>query len=125
MEPGLPDDVLNRLVTFIDSHLHENITVSDMARHAAMGVDHFTRLLKNSTGTSPLQFLLKCRVEKALELLRTGKFRVGEVACQVGFYDQSHLDRQCRKFFGCAPKSVMSASERESSLKMPGMSKIS
>jgi AraC family transcriptional regulator len=124
-QPGLSDPVLHRVVTHIDAHLHEPLTVADMARNAAMGVDHFARLLKNTTGISPLQFLLKCRVEKALELLRTGKFRVGEVACQVGFYDQSHLDRQCRKFFGCAPKTAMTAPERESSLKMPETSKIS
>jgi len=106
-QPGLSDDVLNRVVTYIDGHLHEGITVKDMARHAALSKKHFTRLLKITTGASPIQFLLKCRVEKALELLRTGKFRVGEVACQVGFCDQSHLDRNCRKFFGCAPKAVV------------------
>jgi AraC family transcriptional regulator len=109
VQSGLPDHVLRRVVTYIDGHLHESITVSDLARQAALGVDQFTQLLKVTTGTSPLQFLLKCRVEKALELLRTGKFRVGEVACQVGFCDQSHLDRHCRKIFGCAPKTAITA----------------
>jgi len=113
-QPGLPDHVLHRVVTYIDGHLNESITVSDMARQAALGVDRFTQLLKITTGASPLQFLLKCRVEKALELLRTGKFRVGEAACQVGFCDQSHLDRHCRKIFGCAPKTAITAHERES-----------
>ncbi len=110
-QPGLPDPVLHRVVTHIDAHLHEPLTVADMARHAALSKKHFTRLLKITTGTSPIQFLLKCRVEKALELLRTRKFRVGEAACQVGFCDQSHLDRNCRKFFGCSPKVAVTESE--------------
>jgi AraC family transcriptional regulator len=122
-QPKLPDRTLHRVVTYIETHLQETIAVADLARHASMGVDSFARLLKNTTGISPLQFLLKCRVEKALELLRTGKFRVGEVACEVGFYDQSHLDRQCRKFFGCAPKTAIGGFARDSSLKIPETSK--
>jgi AraC family transcriptional regulator len=113
-KPGIPEETLNSMVKFIDAHVQESITVAQLARHAAMGVDHFARLLKNTTGISPLQFLIKCRVEKALELLRTGKFRVGEVACQVGFCDQSHLDRHCRKIFGCAPKTAITAHDRVS-----------
>jgi AraC family transcriptional regulator len=113
-QPGLSEDVLHRVAVYVDSHLHESVNVNDMARHVALSVDQFARLLKISTGVSPLQFLLKCRVEKALELLRTGKYRVGEVASQVGFCDQSHLDRNCRKFFGCVPRAAITAPAPES-----------
>ena len=107
--PKLPVAALQRMVDFIQAHMREAISVADLALDAALSVDHFARLVKNTTGWSPLQFLLKCRVEKALELLRTGNFRVAEAACEVGFYDQSHLDRHCRKFFGFSPKSAMKA----------------
>jgi AraC family transcriptional regulator len=113
-QPALPDPVLHRVVTYIDAHLQESLTGADLARHVSMSLDHFARLLKNSTGTPPLQFLLKCRVEKALELLRTGKYRIGEAACEVGFCDQSHLDRNCRKFFGFKPKTAIPAPTPES-----------
>lgn len=105
--PKLPDTAHRRMVEYIQANMRDAITVTDLAREAALSVDHFGRLVKNTTGWSPLQFLLKCRVEKALELLRTGEFRVAEAACEVGFYDQSHLDRHCRKFFGVSPKSAM------------------
>jgi AraC family transcriptional regulator len=107
--PRLSDRGLRRMMEYTDAHLSEPIAVADLARHVAFSVDHFARLLKNTTGLSPLQFLLKRRVEKALELLRTGQFRVAEAACEVGFYDQSHLDRHCRKFFGFPPKVAMRA----------------
>ena len=105
----LPSASLLRMVEYIHAHMRDAITVSDLAKDAALSVNHFARLVKNTTGWSPLQFLLKCRVEKALELLRTGEFRVAEAAYEVGFYDQSHLDRHCRKFFGFSPKSAMKA----------------
>ena len=107
--PKLPVAALQRMVDYIQANMRDAISVADLALGAALSVDHFARLVKNTTGWSPLQFLLKCRVEKALELLRTGQFRVAEAACEVGFYDQSHLDRHCRKFFGFSPKSAMKA----------------
>jgi AraC family transcriptional regulator len=107
--PQLPGATLRRMVEYIHAHMRDAITVAELARDAALSADHFARLVKNTTGCSPLQFLLKCRVEKALELLRTGDFRVAEAAYEVGFYDQSHLDRHCRKFFGFPPKSAMKA----------------
>lgn len=121
--PRLPGSVLRQVTEYVEMHLREPVTVADLAKHVAIGVDHFARLLKNTTGMSPLQFLLKCRVEKALELLRTGEFRVAEAACEVGFYDQSHFDRHCRKFFGFPPKVVMRSGG--SSSKLPESSKIS
>lgn len=121
----LPGGALRRMVEYIHANMRDPISVTDLAREAALSVDHFAKLVKNTTGSSPLQFLLKCRVEKALELLRTGDFRVAEAACEVGFYDQSHLDRHCRKFFGFPPKSAMkNASGPGLSLKMPETSKI-
>jgi AraC family transcriptional regulator len=107
--PQLPGETLRRMLEYIHAHMRDAITVAELAKDAAFSVDHFARLVKNTTGCSPLQFLLKCRVEKALELLRTGNFRVAEAAYEVGFYDQSHLDRHCRKFFGFPPKAAIKA----------------
>ena len=123
--PKLSGEALLRMAHYIRVHMHETITVADLARDAALSVDYFSRLVKNKTGLSPLHFLQKCRVEKALELLRTGKFRVAEAANEVGFYDQSHLDRHCRKFFGFSPKTAMQTeTSAVPSLKKPEASKI-
>ncbi|MDE3084063.1 MAG: helix-turn-helix transcriptional regulator [Verrucomicrobiota bacterium] len=105
-QPHLPRGALHRLVEYLDAHLREPVAVADLARHVGLGAGHFTRLLKTATGSSPLQFVLKHRVQKALELLRTGEFRVAEAAYEVGFCDQSHLDRHCRKFFGFPPSAA-------------------
>jgi AraC family transcriptional regulator len=113
--PKLPRSVMGRIVEYLDAHLRNTVTVVDLARHAGISVDHFCRLLKNTIGSSPRQFILKYRVEKALELLRTGDFRVAEAAYEVGFCDQSHLDRNCRKFFG-SPPGVAAKSGRVSDL---------
>jgi AraC family transcriptional regulator len=103
----LSQSVLKRLVSHVESHLDGGLSVEDLARQAGLCESHFSRIFKNATGSSPSQFILKCRVEKGLELLRSGEFRVADAAFQVGFCDQSHFHRHCRKFFGLTPKAVL------------------
>jgi AraC family transcriptional regulator len=113
----LPRSVLKRLVTHVEAHLDGEISVEDLARQAGLCERHFARMFKNATGATPSQFVLKCRVERGLELLRSGEFRVADAAFQVGFCDQSHFHRECRKFFGLTPKAVLQKAQSAKSSK--------
>lgn len=110
----LPAIAIEKISAYIDSHLKTELDVNVLARQVGLSPIHFGRVFKITEGTTPTQYIAKRRVEKALELLETGDYRVAEAACEVGFYDQSHLDRHCRKFFGQPPKflvkSVLKAS---------------
>jgi AraC family transcriptional regulator len=96
-----------RVVDYVDAHLKERLSVKQLAKIAALSAHHFSKVFKTSTGLSPMQYVLKLRIEKARTLLSTGQFRIAEVASELGFYDQSHLDRHFRRFFGHSPKSVL------------------
>ena len=98
---------LKRITDHIEAHLERTFAIRDLAQKAGLSFYHFIRTFKNTTGMPPHQYVLRCRVERANDLLRTGNFRVSEVAHAVGFYDQSHLDRHFRKHFGVMPKSLV------------------
>jgi len=98
---------LKRVTDYIEAHLQRKFAVRELAQKAGLSFYHFIRTFKNTTGMPPHQYVLRCRVERAYELLRTGNYRVSEVAHEVGFYDQSHLDRHIRKHFGVMPKSLV------------------
>jgi AraC family transcriptional regulator len=74
---------------------------------------HFNRLFKASTGKSPYQYLVETRVRKAKDLLATGKFTIGEVANEVGFFDQSHLTRHFKRIFGLPPRALLHSVKRK------------
>ena len=103
----LSPQVLRRVVDHIDTHIKEPLSVNQLAKIATLSAHHFSKLFKKTTGQSPMQYVLKLRVEMARTLLRTGDFRVSEVAHELGFYDQSHLDRHFRRFFGHPPKHLL------------------
>lgn len=103
----LPREKLRRAVEYIHDQLSTELSVAGMARAVHMSRYHFTRLFKKSTGLSPYRYVIEARARKARELLTSGKFSIADVAHQVGFSDQSHLNRQSKAVFGVNPKTLL------------------
>ncbi len=97
---------LERVVHYVDEHLNQDIALAELAAVVQVGSRHFSRLFKQSTGFSPYQYLIKCRVERARELLQRRSLSIAETAQAVGFANQSHLSRHFKRWFGVSPKSV-------------------
>jgi len=104
---GLDEKRLRRVTDYIDAHLREPLTRALLANVSGLTECHFSRMFKGSTGFSPMKFVWRCRIHRARQLLETGEWKVVAVAAEAGFFDQSHLDRQFRKEFGCTPGSAI------------------
>jgi transcriptional regulator GlxA family with amidase domain len=84
----LPDDtapVLQPTLSWMSDHLGEQLTLEDIAEHAAMSIRTLNRRFREHVGTSPLQWLLMLRVERAKELLETTDLSIERIADEVGF----------------------------------------
>jgi|GEM_PF-4763130 len=95
-----------KALEYLREHMAERIQVSALARQLGLSRAHFARRFRATFGMPPLQYALKIRVDRALELMRSDDYRVAEAAYAVGFYDQSHFDRHCRKFYGHSPSAM-------------------
>ena len=58
-----------------------------------MSTRHFARAFRQSTGVPPHRWVLRCRVQRAKEMLRTQALPLADVALRCGFADQSHFTR--------------------------------
>lgn len=101
---GLPDALVDKVTRYVDAHLAEPIPAKELAAQVGLSPDHFARRFRIATEMSPKQFVLRRRVEKVDDLLRSGEYNVTEAARMAGFHDLSHLNRCFRKFFGHSPK---------------------
>lgn len=106
---GLSESEQKRALAFIESNLESKFCVGLLAKHMAMSLPHFNRRFRAAFGMPPLQYALRLRVDKALDLLRGGDARVADAAFAAGFCDQSHFDRHCRKFYGFPPGALIRA----------------
>jgi AraC family transcriptional regulator len=90
------------------AHVRENIAqelaVAELARVVGMSQYYFSKLFKLSTGTTPHQYVMRQRVERAQELLSQGRTPLAEIATHVGFETQSHFTSVFRRLSGVTPK---------------------
>jgi AraC family transcriptional regulator len=103
-EGGLPQRQLLQVLDYINDHLNQDIKLSDLAAVLDMSQFHFSHLFKHSIGTSPYQYLLQQRVERAKQLLKQTNQSIMEIAFMCGFNSHSHLSKQFRQLTGMTPK---------------------
>ncbi|MFD6444118.1 GlxA family transcriptional regulator [Promicromonospora sp. NPDC060204] len=89
--------------TWVLDRLDEPLTLSDMARHAAMSVRTFTRRFRDETGESPGQWLTRQRVEHARTLLESTSLPVEQVARRCGFGTAQSLRAHLTTALGVTP----------------------
>ena len=101
---GLPKYKLKRAIAYIQAHLAENISLDAMATQIGLSRFYFCRLFKQSTGLTPHQYLIKCRIDRAKALLKERNLSISDVAFEVGFSNQSHFTKHFKRLTGTTPK---------------------
>jgi len=102
---GLSAQRLRQVVAFVTENYSNDIPLSQLASVAGMSSFHFAREFKRTTGTTPHQYLIKFRIERAKALLAEGEMPLTEVGLQSGFSHQSHFTRLFRRITGTTPLS--------------------
>ena len=100
---GLTKRRLNLALDYIQAHLDSGILLEDLAGAVGLSPFHFAKLFKLSTGSTPHQYVLQRRLERAMELLRSSEATLSEIALESGFADQSHFANVFRRFMGVTP----------------------
>ncbi len=106
MQSGLPKRRLNRVVDYVREHLSHDLSLTELARVADMSPSHFKVLFKQSLGVPVHQYVIRSRVEYAIELLIADRLPLKDIALQAGFADQSHMARCVRRLTGMAPSAL-------------------
>ncbi|EFH83404.1 AraC family transcriptional regulator [Ktedonobacter racemifer] len=110
-QPSLPRSVgldkvtLRRVSMYIEEHLAEGLSLSEIAAVASLSPYHFTRLFKASTSFSPHQYVIQRRIERAKLLLSTTNWSLTTIAHAVGFANESHLALHFKRLTGLLPSS--------------------
>ena len=101
----LPQYKLQQIIDYIYTYLDRDLSLKELGTVVQMSPHYFSRLFKETTGITPHQYVIRCRVDRAKDLLRQGKLSIAEIATLVGFVDQSHLHRHFKRLVGVTPKS--------------------
>lgn len=101
---GFTADVHRRSIELLNDRLDEKISLADLADEFNLSPFHFARLFKRATGYPPHEYQLQLRITRARELLRSdARKTIVEIACELGFSDESHFRRHFRRIVGTTP----------------------
>ena len=91
------------VVEYIHQHFNENPSLDEMLTLCNMSKTPFFHMFKHHIGMSPKQYLTKCRMKHALELLTTSDKQVKEIAYIVGYADPYSFSKAFQKYYGSSP----------------------
>jgi AraC family transcriptional regulator len=96
-----------RLQSFIDRNLTRRLTLAALAGEMSVSVSHLNRLIRNTFGRRPCEYVTVRRVEHAKDLMRRlGPYQasLAEIATRCGFADQSHFSKQFKRITHMTPR---------------------
>jgi AraC-like DNA-binding protein len=106
-----PPEIYQRLARareFMDSNYELPLDLNQISGQACFSRFHFLRLFHQAFQQTPHQYLMRKRIEKAKELLASGKFTVTDVCFEVGFQSLGSFSTLFRRYVGHPPVSYRS-----------------
>ena len=100
---GLDSRALSRVLHMMHDRLAEDVTLTDLADEAGLGVSAFGRAFHKSLGLPPYRYFLAMRLHRAKELLARSDLPLAAVAGEIGYADQAHFTAAFTRETGLSP----------------------
>lgn len=94
---------VEKVIALLRENLEHPPSLEEIGRAVGCSQFHLSRTFSAATGRTITQHLRQLRMERAAELLRSGKFNVTEAALEVGYSSLSHFSQAFHETFGCCP----------------------
>lgn len=102
--------LVKRALAFIQQHYADPISRTAIADAVGVNKDYLGRIFHQELGLAPWEYLIRYRVLRAKELLRTTDYSVAEVAARVGFDTATYFSTIFHREAGCSPRAYRAAS---------------
>jgi AraC-like DNA-binding protein len=98
---------LKELIEASQNYIHNNferdISIGDIAKFIFLSKSYFAKAFKDEIGTSPINYLLKIRVQRSKELLSETDIKICDIALNVGFSNQQRFNEIFKKYTNVTP----------------------
>ncbi len=95
---------LRSIQEYVSENLHKNITLDDLAEVVCLSPSTLYKKMKDYADVSPMEYVMKVRLHRAVELLKDDSVSVQEVAQSVGFNTHSFFSECFKREFGMTPR---------------------
>jgi AraC family transcriptional regulator len=99
-----PPSWLHRARELLQDRCGQPVRMTRMAQQLGVHPVHLARAFRATFRCTPGEYLARCRISRALKLLRRSDLALAQIALAAGFCDQSHLSRSFRRHLGISPR---------------------
>ncbi len=95
---------IGRVIDYMEKNLGEDITLETLANRAYTSKSTLLRAFKRMTGCTPIEYLIKLRIEKAAEMMeKNNDIRIIDASLATGFWNSSYFTRKFKAVIGMTP----------------------
>jgi len=95
---------MGQVMSFMESNSHAPLRLPALARRAHMSTNNFLRVFKEATGHTPIEYLIRLRIMRACDLLRTTDEKITSLALRCGFSDSNYMAKVFARVMGMSPR---------------------
>lgn len=92
------------IIDYIKNNYQKNITLSQMAELIHVSRAYFCRKFTKIAGISPVEYLIRVRIENSCIMLKNTDMRIGDIAMECGFSGFSYYSEVFKRVMGCTPR---------------------
>jgi len=96
--------IFYKMINYIEKNYFEKITLSDLENIAGLSGDYISRIFKEKTTYSAIEYINYYRIKKAKDLFVHEDLKISDVASMVGFDDICYFSKVFKKYEGVSPK---------------------
>ncbi|RWU10833.1 hybrid sensor histidine kinase/response regulator transcription factor [Pedobacter chitinilyticus] len=108
----LDEEFLREAISIIELHLSDSeFSVDKFSREIGMSRSNLYLKLKAITGESATDFLKRIRFNKAVELMKSKRYTIAQIAYMCGFNSPSYFSTAFKQYYGCMPTEYLNRLE--------------
>lgn len=98
------DDRVKNALAYVRKSIGSKILVEDLAAKSSLSLEHFIRVFKKETGSTPNIYITRTKMERAMVMLATSDAPVKTIALSLGYDDVPYFNRAFKKQLGMTPQ---------------------
>lgn len=103
LEAPSEEDIVRSALTYLQNRFSNPIPLDQLAMEVGMSKYHLQRTFKKVVGLTPMEYVTKLRIDKALSLLKDADLSITEIGHEVGYQSSSYFSELFHRQIGCTP----------------------
>lgn len=103
-ETQLRDFYVQEAISYMELNYRRELTVEEIAGACRLNRSYFSKLFKEKKGCPPQEFLIRLRLSRATDLMRTTTMPISDVAVACGYPNQLNFSKAFKRRYGVSPR---------------------